>query len=91
MKSVALFLLFVGFIFLIIGYMNQIREAPKPVVEFRYVPRTFEEEQNEPPVLTDLFRTMFDGQQPYIYGLGTEPIPKIEKSKIYDYNIAQYD
>jgi hypothetical protein len=91
MNSIALILLFIGFIFLIIGYMNQIRESPKPVVEYRYIPRTFEEEQKDPPIVTDLFRTMFDGQQPYIYGIGTEPIPKIEKSKIYDYNIAQYN
>ena len=91
MNSIALILLFIGFIFLIIGYMNQIRESPKPVVEYRYIPRTFEEEQKDPPIITDLFRTMFDGQQPYIYGIGTEPFPKIEKSKIYDYNIAQYN
>jgi hypothetical protein len=90
MKSIALLLLFIGFIFLIIGYMNQIRESPKPVIEYRYIPRTFEEEQNEPPILTDLFKTMFDGQQPYMYGLGTEPLPKIDKNKANSYNIAQY-
>ena len=50
----------------------------------------FDEEQKEPPVLTDLFRTMFNTQQPYEYGIGTAPVPKISKSKMYDYNIAQY-
>jgi hypothetical protein len=87
----SLLLLFLGFTILIIGFMNQIRASPKPVVEYRYVPRTFDEEQQEPPILTDLFRTMFDSQQPYEYGIGTAPVPKIAKSKIYDYNIAQYD
>ena len=91
MKSLALLLLIIGLIFLIIGYINQIRESPKPIVEYRYIPRTFEEEQNEPPVLTDLFKKMFDGQQPYMYGIGTEPVPKIDKTKIYNFNIAQYN
>ena len=45
----------------------------------------------EPPVLTDLFKKMFDGQQPYMYGIGTEPVPKIDKTKIYNFNIAQYN
>jgi hypothetical protein len=90
MRSLALFLLFVGFAILLIGYMHQIQDAPKPIVEYRYVPRTFEEEQNDPPILTDVFKTMFDGQQPYMYGLGPEPVPKIDKSKVYQYNIAQY-
>lgn len=86
----SLLLLFVGFVFLVIGFMNQMRVSVKPVVEYRYVPRTFDEEQKEPPVLTDLFRTMFNTQQPYEYGIGTAPVPKISKSKMYDYNIAQY-
>ena len=86
----SLLLLFVGFVFLTIGFMNQMRASPKPIVEYRYVPRTFDEEQKEPPVLTDLFRTMFNTQQPYEYGIGTPPVPKISKSKMYDYNIAQY-
>ncbi len=91
MKSIALLLLFIGLMFLVIGYMNQVTEVKKPIVEYRYIPRTFKEEQNEPPILTDLYRNMFDGQQPYMYGLGTEPVPKIDKSKIYNFNIAQYD
>ena len=49
-------LLFVGFVFVVIGFMNQMRVSAKPVVEYRYVPRTFDEEQKEPPILTDLFR-----------------------------------
>ena len=90
MRSIALFLLFLGFSALAIGYANQIQAKPKTVVEYRYVPRTFEEEQNDPPLMTDVFRTMFDGQQPYMYGIGPEPIPKIDKSKVYQYNVAQY-
>ena len=91
MKSIALLIMFIGLMFLVLGYMNQITEVKKPTIEYRYIPRTFQEEQNEPPILTDLYRGMFDGQQPYLYGLGTEPVPKIDKSKIYNYNIAQYD
>ncbi len=91
MKSLALLLLFIGLSFLIVGYMNQITIKQKPIIEYRYIPRTFQEEQNEPPILTDLYRKMFDGQQPYMYGIGTEPVPQIDKSKIFNYNIAQYD
>lgn len=87
----SLLLLFLGFMFIIIGYMNQTRQTKKPDIEYRYIPRTFKEEQDEPPVLTDLFDYMFEGQQPYTYGIGTDPVPKIDKSKIYQYNVAQYD
>lgn len=58
-KGILILLLFVGVILIIIEY---IRSEKKNVIEkivYRYIPRTFDEEQNEPIYPSDIFRTMF--------------------------------
>ena len=41
-------------------------ETPKEKIVYRYIPRTFEEEQNEPVMISDIFKTMFSQPEPWI-------------------------
>lgn len=45
------------------------------VIEYRYIPRTLEEEMNDPVKLSDVFKNMFEVQQPYQNRTGIS-IPK---------------
>jgi hypothetical protein len=45
MKSIAIFLLFVGIILIIQGYYSNLAACPKPKTVIKYVPRSIYEEQ----------------------------------------------
>ena len=68
MQAIVVLLLLIGVIALIIGYVNQLKQCPPPKVEYRYIPRTFTEEQNDPVKVTQLFRNMFEEPTPWLAG-----------------------
>lgn len=45
MKSIAIFMLFVGVVLIIQGYYSNIAMCPKPKTIIKYIPRSFYEEQ----------------------------------------------
>ena len=49
-----------------IGWTKSTFKCPKPIIEYRYIPRTFEEEQNEPVKVSKIFDTMFSSETPWI-------------------------
>jgi hypothetical protein len=64
-KSMAFFLLFAGLLLIAIGYIRSNTRCPPPRVEFRYVPRTFEQEQNTPVPVLSVFGRMFQDRDPW--------------------------
>ena len=61
-----LILLFIGILLTSIGYVKSENSCPAPIIEYRYIPRTFQEEQDNPTKVTEIFETMFDNQSPWI-------------------------
>jgi hypothetical protein len=55
---------------------------------YRYIPRTFEEEQLEPVWVTDIFKTMFTQQSPWVKSVYDIDVRQGEK--INAYYINQY-
>ena len=51
-----------------IGYVNQIKKCAEPKVEYRYIPRTFEQEQDDPVKVSQLFNSMFTDQSVWMSG-----------------------
>ncbi len=78
MKFIALSLIFIGIMMVVVGWVRSNRNCPIAPVEYRYVPRTFVEEQNEPVPLDDLFGKMFREQQPWVGGFSDIYIPRNE-------------
>jgi uncharacterized membrane protein len=39
---------------------------PETKIVYRYIPKTFDEQQRESPYVSDLFKTMFTDQTPWI-------------------------
>jgi hypothetical protein len=64
-KSLSFFLLFVGIIFITVGYLRSEASSPPPRVEFRYIPRTFEQEQSKPIPVLSIFGKMFSNRDPW--------------------------
>ena len=52
MKSIVLLLAIIGIIFIASGYVKSNLQCPPPKIEYRYVSKNFEDEQNTPmPIL----------------------------------------
>lgn len=88
MNLFLLTLLFTGFAFIIIGYINSHKQCPASKIEYRYVPRNFIEEQLEPVKLTDQFYSMFHKQSPWI-----DLLPSASRRSISNINqfwVSQY-
>ena len=68
MKSLVTVLMFFGLLSVIVGYVHQIKKCPPPRVEYRYVPRTFEQEQDNPVKITELYHDMFSEPTPWVRG-----------------------
>ena len=60
MKSLLILLLYIGISMIIIGYMKNYQKCAEPKIEYRYVPRTFFEEQISPTNLMKSFSGMFN-------------------------------
>tara|TARA_Y100000589_G_scaffold279467_2_gene275455 strand:+ start:373 stop:642 length:270 start_codon:yes stop_codon:yes gene_type:complete len=65
MKSIALLILLVGIIFVVIGYTKSTNICPPPKIEYRFVPKTFYEEQLAPDDISGQFKKMFTAKGLY--------------------------
>lgn len=67
---VGLFLFLAGVYILHISIKSIQLVCPK-IVEYRYIPRTLDEELREPVKPSEIFRSMFENQQPHAGRGGT--------------------
>ena len=86
MKSLVTILTFIGIMSIMLGYVNQIGKCPPPPIEYRFVPRTFQEEQENPVKISELYNTMFTEPTPWIRGFISSPT---KNSEINRYFISQ--
>lgn len=74
-----IFLLFIiGVIFVVIAVSKNSCNCNDKII-YRYIPRTFEEEQNEPVYVTDIFKTLFS--QPGVWEAGFGNDSSMSKNK----------
>ena len=69
-----LIILIIAIIILLIIYeiirIKTMRKCPKPYIEYRYVPRSFKDEQDEPVPIDDIFNKMFAKPSPWMMSRG---------------------
>ena len=58
--------MFLGMVLITFSSINQQNNCPQQQIIYKYIPRTFEEEQNEPVYPSDIFKTMFTQQSPWV-------------------------
>jgi hypothetical protein len=83
MKSLIMLMTFIGVISIVVGYINQIKKCPPPKVEYRYIPRTFEEDQNNPVKISELFNTMFVEPTPWLDKISSSAVKNAEINRYY--------
>lgn len=70
MKSIVILLMLVGVICVVIGYIKSNQQCPPPVVEFRYLPQTFEQQQDLPQPVLSIFGKMFNSDSAWVQTQG---------------------
>jgi hypothetical protein len=68
MKSIVLILALIGIILLAVGYVKSNLQCPPAKIEYRYISKTFEDEQDvQKPILSSsLMYNMFEKDSPWI-------------------------
>lgn len=73
MKLYIILLFFIGILMIIRGYQNNYKSCkPQIKIVYRYVPRTFAEEQEDRPTINDMFQKMFNRSSVWVDG-GRDP------------------
>jgi len=87
-RAIILIIIFIGILFVTIetvriqaGLIEQ-----KPKIEYKYIPRTFEEEQMQPVFVSEIFETMFSQPSPWILSVREYDQRKQEKINAYFVN-----
>jgi len=60
MKAFILLLIVIGIIMIVTGYLENNSKCPPPTVEYRFIPRSFYEEQLSTPNLKNFYSEMFN-------------------------------
>ena len=83
MKSIVLLLFFTGFMFVILGYQKQLNILPNPKIEYRYIPRTFYDEQLSTPNLIKQFSSLFEDENVWLKDRNIKPPSKCTNENFY--------
>ena len=84
-------LLFVAVVSVVVGYIKVSSYTPPPKIEYRFIPRTFIEDQKEPVPVTDIFAKMFFESTPWISHEAGKllPPPNLQQKDINKFFISQ--
>ena len=68
MKSIVLILAIIGIILIAVGYVKSNLQCPPPKIEYRYISKTFEDDQNVNDYVLSIpgMSSMFDDDTPWI-------------------------
>jgi len=91
MNLILVTLMFIAIILVVVGFIKASAYCPPRKIEYRYVPRTFIEDQQEPVPITDIFAQMFYSSTPWIShasGKGLGP-PNVQQKDINKNFISQ--
>jgi len=88
MKFEILTIVFIGIILMTISIVQSTYKCPEKQVIYKYVPKTFEEEQDNPTYVSDIFVTMFSQQSPWVYSV--QNFDRKKQEDINKFFISQY-
>ena len=70
MKSIIFLIMIIGILCIGFGYFKSNQQCPPPIVQYRYIPQTFEQSQNlEEPILST-FSSMFKDDSAWVQNKG---------------------
>lgn len=86
-RGILILALFIGIILIVIEVTKTAATCPLQKTIYRYIPRTFEEEQNEQAYVTDIFYTMFSEPTPWV--LSIDNLDRRQQEAVEKYFISQ--
>jgi len=85
MRTIVVIILIIGIIFVTIGYMENYKKCPSTKIEYRYVPRTFYDEQITSNNLKNTYSDIFN--MPSVWS--TYPFSKHRKQTSNNHNFIK--
>lgn len=83
MKSIVILLFLIGIVMIMVGYTRQYSICPNPRVEYRYIPRTFYDEQLSGENVLKQFSSMFQDSNPWMKDRTIKITSKADNSNFY--------
>jgi len=80
--------IFIGIILIVINITSSNKMCPKSQIIYKYLPRTFDQEQDDPIYVSDVFADMFSQSSVWVKGVNS--IDARKQEKINKYFISQY-
>lgn len=87
-KPIMAIIIFIGILLITIAIVKNEQQCPQQQIIYRYIPRTFDEEQAEPVYASDIFRTMFEQQSPWVASI--TDLSARKREAVNNYFISQY-
>lgn len=87
-KVSLLIILFMGILLLTVNMMKSSQTEKKPKIEYKYIPRTFDEEMDDRGFVSDIFATMFSQQSPWVFSNAN--YDRVKQKEINKFFISQY-
>lgn len=70
MKSIILLLIIIGILCIGFGYFKSNQQCPPPIIQYRYIPKTFEQEQSLEEPLISTFNSLFQDNSAWLKSKG---------------------
>jgi len=87
-EFIMIMIFFLGFLCIIISIVNSYNKCPDNKVIYKYIPRSFVEDQMNPVPLDDIFHAMFNKPSPWITSFDDDRYLNLQ-TRINQYNISQ--
>ena len=73
-KNIFLIFIFIGILMIIVDYVKKSTESkcPQNKIIYKYIPRSFKEQQEDPIMVSEVFDDLFKQPTPWISSIGTE-------------------
>lgn len=82
-RFIAIVLIFLSIIMITYAVVQSNKKCENKTIEYRYLPRTLEEEQSQPVYVSDIFKTMFNEPSPWVNSVKNQA--KMEKTFVSQY------
>ncbi len=87
-KYALLIIIFFGILLMTISIIKHENKCPANTIIYRYIPRTLEEEEAEPVYVSDIYKTMFSQQSPWIFSI--QDMDRKKQESVNKFFISQY-
>lgn len=87
-RTALLIIFFIGILFITINIVSNLKKCEPNKIIYRYIPRTFEEDNYQPVYVSDIFKNMFSQQSPWIFSI--QNYDRDKQERVNAFFVSQY-